>query len=213
MKKLCLLAIAGLLLATVAHAQTTKKLFEPVAIAVSDPAFTYTDFTSAVPFATAQVYMACEPGDTALISGSDDPAAGPSLIIDNYLEVQIDYKDGTSSITDYCPNIATTGCFSGTLGDPKSDLGNPAFFRYLPVADQPIDVAPDKALYTLRLMDWGYTKASSAVWLKTGCHIFDRVCHYDAGKKGYKTLVIDPNGVAAHLRQHTGDYLGACQVQ
>ena len=200
-----LLAILAVLCAT-AVSQNTKQLFQPVAITDSGPILA--DYTDATPFATTTVYMDCEEGDTAVVSGTQNGTAD-SLIVDNYIQVQSDTLKGATATTDICPNLATAGCFSGT-NSPTAKFGQPAENGYYPVPDQAVPLVEGKALYTFRLMDWGVALAASPVWLRTSCHIFDLVCHYDNGKKMFKTLTLDPNGIAAHLKQHSNDYLGAC---
>jgi hypothetical protein len=92
-------------------------------------------------------------------------------------------------------------------------LGEPAESAYLPVASQDVSAALQEGvhLYTFRLMDWGYTYASSEIWLTTTCKIKDQVCHFDSGKKTSKTLTLGASAIPAHLRH--GDTLGACPAQ
>jgi hypothetical protein len=69
---------------------------------------------------------------------------------------------------------------------------------------------PGLGLYTFSLTDFAYTYASSALSLITSCSVKDKVCHFDSGKKGHKTLTVGAAAIPAHLNNHAGDYLGAC---
>lgn len=212
-------------------AQTYKPLFPAVDIAWSPVAYPYSDsivptvalpwagvtggsgtlttFEDAVPFNSTQVYLSCGSTDTAYLTGSNDATnTASTLIVDNYVQVQTDSADGSSTQQNYCPNVGTGGCFSGQTVYPNAVIGGKAKDYYSPVPDQQMNVAVGDALYTIRLMDWGFTKASSAVYLKTTCKVRDQVCHVDNATKKDKTITIDPAGVAAHLRQ--GDTLGKC---
>jgi hypothetical protein len=200
---LVLVAVGCASLALSAGEVRTVKLFEPVAIAGSTG--TFDGYTTAEQFAERQFYLACEVGDTAIVSG---PNVG-AFIADNYIQVQADDETPLN----FCPGIEGTGCFSGTIADPMALLGEPAESAYLPVASQDVSAALQEGvhLYTFRLMDWGYTYASSEIWLTTTCKIKDQVCHFDSGKKTSKTLTLGASAIPAHLRH--GDTLGACPAQ
>ena len=152
-------------------------------------------------FGEKQVYLSCEAGDTASISGAN----GAAFVVDNYVQVQRDDNDPLN----FCPNLAGAGCFNGVSADPMALLGYAAETAYYPVAAQDVSaaLAPGVSLYTFRLMDWGYTKAASEVWLNTTCVVKDKVCHKDAGKP-HKTLTVGASAIRAHLAH--GDRLGAC---
>jgi hypothetical protein len=164
------------------------------------------------------VLLSC-PADnsgTASLSGDNGtgPNVGQSLIVDNFIRIQTNQSATPQDI------LSATSAYSGQNVYPASNaipyLNKPVWTvnaglpAYLPVIDQTITLTPGDAVYTFSLMDWGYTYGSSAVWLKTSCKVKDRVCHADNGAKGDKTLILDPNGYAAHLAQHPNDYAGAC---
>ena len=193
---------ASLMVTGTAWAQQTTKLFDAVNITLSGPG-PYTSPDDATPFASKQLYLACGAGATATISG---PLVNDGLIVDNFIQVQ----GPTDVMTNYCPNIGTKGCFDGTSVDPKLALGLPAESAYTPVGPQDISssLVQGLGLYTINLMDWGYTYASSQLTLTTSCAIKDQVCHYDNGKKQFKTLTVGAAAIPAHLAH--GDTLGAC---
>lgn len=203
------LAVAALFVVCLAlpgssFAQNTVKLLDPVNIAATPVNFP--TFDLAVPFASKQLYLQCGEGATGQIEG---PFAGNSLIVDNYIQVQ----SPDNSIQNYCPNVETLGCFTLNIGDdPALYTGQPAESIYGPVSPQDVSgsLQPGLGLYTFSLMDWSYTYGSSEVSLRTTCAIKDKVCHYDNGKKGYKTLTLGAAAMPAHLNHHPNDYLGAC---
>jgi hypothetical protein len=178
----------------------------------------------AAPFASTQVLLSCTTGDTATLMGPPIDAAhpAPTLIVDNYIQVQTNTESGPAiSDQNLChlnPSDLTSEprCFvrsdvypGGVPSDPANVAGH-----YAGVADQTFNVVSGVALYTIRLMDWGFTYASSSVTLKTSCGIVDKVCHYSAGPGGgkWKTLMSDPSGIFnGHLKQHINDHVGACK--
>jgi hypothetical protein len=222
-------AVAVVVSSLSANAQTSyKQLFQPVSVSDSatlslpgvdtfTPGSTTPD--DAKLFASTSVFLSC-PADgsgTALLSGDNGtgPNVGQSLIVDNFISVLTNLsteqyipadRSQLFSAQNVYPsaNLISGGYLNGPVWTP---VGTPA---YSPVADQPFNVTPGDSVYTIRLMDWGYTYGSSAVWLKTTCVVHDKVCHHDKGAKGDKTLTVDPNGYAAHLAQHSDDYSGAC---
>ena len=213
---LLLIALAGCISAPAA-ADIVRKVFEPVAVTVSTPPTgTYTDYTSATAFGSKQYYISClntQVAPWAKLSGSNNLNDTPNLIVDNYIQVERHDESG-GDVENYCPNIEAAGCFSGvdwSTGGPLAHVTEAASAVYLPVAPQEITTvlaADVLRLYTFRLMDWGYTYASSALWLHTNCFIIDEVCHQDKGKKQYKTLTLDASAISAHLAH--GDDIGAC---
>ncbi len=205
--------ITCLLLAVTLSAQNSKQIFPPVPITHSEQIFpnvVWNGFGSAQPFAETTVYLACDEGATATLSGGEAGVPG-SLIVDNFIQVQVD-QGGNSYEQNYCPLWSAdvpNNCYSSS-GDYYNHWGDAAESAFLGVPNVDIVVYPGHGLYTFRLMDWGGAVASSPVWLNTSCSIKDKVCHYDAGKRQYKTLMLGPNGIAAHIRQHPNDYPGAC---
>ena len=184
-------------------AQDTVKLLEPVNITSSALNVPW-DF--AVDFASKQLYLQCGPGPGAFAQ-LEGPFVGGGLIVDNYIQVQ----SPDTSIRNYCPDLESFGCF--TLNDdPGIHVGAAAESAYGPVGPQDVTASliPGLGLYTFSLMDFGYTYASSELSLRTTCAIKDKVCHFDSGKKGHKTLTVGAAAIPAHLNNHAGDYLGAC---
>jgi hypothetical protein len=195
--------VACVTLPGLAAAQNTVKLLDPVAIAQSTIPGGLVPPGEAVEFASKQLYLQCDAGATALVVG---PYPNSGLIVDDYIWVQ----GPTDQITQYC---SPESCFSDTTGDPLLYLGQPADAAYLPV--DPVDVSaslvPGLGLYTFSLTDRGYSYASTELSLLTTCAIKDKVCHYDSGKKAYKTLTVGAAAIPAHLTKHAGDFLGACE--
>jgi len=205
----CVLAIVPAV-----FAQTTIRLFDPVAIQPSPgDNFVRKEYI----FGTTQVYLACPVNPTGTLSGPN----GGDLIVDDQLLV-----NGTN----VCPKVLNDdgvlvdgGCISGTVGgDPLAFRGQPAQNGYLPV--NPIDISNQLTaganLYTFNLLDFVYSYGSSEINLTTTCTVFNRtaegfpVCHSNNGKKGQKTIYVDSlEDVNAHLNHHDGrDYVGPCTV-
>ena len=195
--------VACLTLPTSAAAQNTVKLLDPVNIAASTISGQVPP-EEAVEFATKQLYLACDAGATASVIG---PLEGYSLIVDDFIRV----LGPTSASTDYCANF---GCFTLPNGpDPLLNVGQPAetYYGAVPPVDVSTSLVQGLGLYTFSLMDVAYSYASSELSLVTTCAIKDKVCHYDSGKKAYKTLTVGAAAIPAHLTKHAGDFLGACE--
>ena len=195
MKIRTLFFVLGLsILASASQAQTTTSLFGPTAITQSPDG---TDNEHPFTFGTDVIFLTCPAGATATLSGP----GGGDLITDNDLLV-----NGTT----VCP--FPDGCFDGTISDPLLNLGQPAETAYNGVA--PIDISSSlvEGLNVFRLVDRGYTYASSAIDLTTTCTVGYPVCHSSGqGRSKFKTLVVGSlNAVAAHVRNHAGDHAGAC---
>jgi hypothetical protein len=194
---LCLAAISPSV-----FAQNSIKLFDPVAITSSDSSLLWS-YNSAASFGTVQVYLSCPAGEKPQASLTG-PFGGP-LVVDNFLTV-----NGTN----VCDG-QDKSCFSSTFANPINYLGEPANSSYMGV--DPIDISRQitgSGLYTFSLVDFGYTLASSEVYLNTSCSfasaasVASQVCHRDYGKKESKTLTVGPAALAAHLAH--GDSEGPC---
>jgi hypothetical protein len=196
------LAVAAcLVLPRTSSAQNTVKLLDPVNIAQSP--FWQVPIDEAVDYASKQLYLDCHVGAAATILG---PYPNFGLIVDDFIRVQ----SPDNTIRNYC---ADNRCFTLPDGaDPLAYAGQPADVIYGPV--DPVDVSsalvPGLGLYTFSLMDYAYSYASSALSLSTTCAIKDKICHYDNGKKAYKTLTLGAAAIPAMLNTHPQDYLGAC---
>jgi hypothetical protein len=233
----CCLAVLS---STVTVAQNTKLLFNSVPITnsatlnapdipgvadwfITNPLPTW---DQAAPFASTQVLLSCTATtgttwDTASLMGPpiDTAHPAPTLIVDNYIQVQTNTESGPAIPDQNLCRIGDSAseprCFAGSDVYPSGVPWNPAdvAIHYTGVANQSFNVTPGVALYTIRLMDWGFTYASSSVTLNTSCGIVDKVCHYSAGPGGgkWKTLMSDPSGIFnGHLKQHSNDHAGAC---
>ena len=209
--KLISIAICVLAFATITAAQNSIKLFDPIAITVSD----YNTMQNSSPFGmfkSTQVYLSCPTAGrpTSSVSGPN----GGALIVDNTLTVNDE-------------NLCEMGkCFSSLVADPGAYVGMPVEMAYTGIA--PINISRQvttSGLYTFNLLDFGYTFGSSAIYLNTSCTIIpintpepdpiptttpgdSVVCHRDNGTRGQQTLNVGPSAVAAHLAH--GDTLGAC---
>jgi hypothetical protein len=188
-------------------AQTTVKLLEPVSIAEGPFPWWVVPDDEAFEFASKQLYLQCDAGATATING---PYFGGSLIVDNFINV----LGPTNVTTRYCSDAGDNSCFTNAH-DYYENVGLAAEYSYDAVA--PVDVSaslvPGLGLYTFSLMDGGVTYASSELTLTTSCAVKDKVCHYDSGKKSFKTLTVGAAAIPAHLSKHAGDTLGACSQQ
>lgn len=203
--KLALTGICLITFATAAAAQSSIKLFDPVAIGASDSNM----IINAQPYGmyrSVQVYLSCPTSGhvTSSISGPN----GGDLIVDNTLVVNN-------------TGVCSGNCFS-SASNPGAYIGMPVEVAYTGVA--PINVGRqvrETGLYTFNLLDFGYTYGSSAVYLNTTCSIFrvdtpvepvplgdSVVCHRDSGNRRQQTLRVGAASVSAHLSH--GDTLGAC---
>src|SRR5262245_52115824 len=148
-----------------------------------------------------QLYLQCQAGDFASVIG---PYAGNGLIVDDFIRVQGPGNEAKN----YC---MPSSCF-GKATDPQLHIGEPAENAYTPVP--PVDVSaslvPCLGLYTFSLTDWAFTNTASSLSLMTSCAVKDKVCHYDNGKNGHKTLTVGAAAISAHVGNHAGDYLGTC---
>jgi hypothetical protein len=196
--------VVCLALPRAASAQQTVKLFDPVNITVSSIIGGLVPVDEAVEFGSKQLYLQCDAGATASVIGG---FTNYGFILDDFIRVQ----GPSNQIANYC---VPTSCFT-LAGDPLAYEGQPASAIYGPV--DPVDVsaslAPGLGLYTFSLMDVGYSYAASEISLTTSCAVKDKICHYDSGKKAFKTLTVGAAAIPAHLNTHPGDYLGACTVQ
>jgi hypothetical protein len=211
-KRLIFLAIFTLSFAAVAAAQNRVRLFDPVAISVSD----YNMIANASPwgaYRSVQVYLSCPSGRSdSVISGPN----GGDFIVDNALLIN---NEG----------ICNGNCFTLT-SDPTAFVGLPVENAYRGVA--PVNVSRKIAgtgLYTFTLLDAGYSYGSTAVYLNTSCSIYPIntptdpdptptptttptgdtvICHRDNGNRGQTTLTVGGNAVASHLAH--GDTVGPC---
>lgn len=212
--KFFLPAILLLAFAAAGSAQSTIKLFDPIAIGVSD----YNMIMNSTPwgmYRSVQVYLSCPTSGklTSTISGPN----GGDFIVDNVLMLND-------------TNVCSGNCFSLT-SDPGAHIGMPAETAYQGV--RPVNVSraiTGSGLYTFNLIDSGYTYTTSAVYLTTSCSIIpintppqqdptptptpaptgdgSTVCHRDNGNSGPQTLTVGPAAVASHLAH--GDTIGAC---
>lgn len=188
---LCLIALSPAV-----FAQSSIKLFDPVAITSSDASLLLT-YDSATSFGTTQVYLSCPVGEKpqATLTGP----YGGKLVVDNFITVN-------------GKNVCDGNCFSSAFANPVNYLGESTNSSYMGV--DPIDVSSQingSGLYTFSLMDYGYTLASSEVYLNTSCSIVpaaSQICHRDNGNKGEKTLTVGPAALSAHLAH--GDTEGPC---
>ena len=195
--RLILIAFCLMAFSSAALAQNSVKLFDPVAITSSDPS-TLLSYNAVAPFGTTQVYLSCPVGEKpeATLTGP----YGGKLVVDNYV---------TINGTNVCPN---GNCFVSVFADPVNYLGDSVNSSYLGV--DPIDVSnviTGSGLYTFSFVDYGYTLASSEVYLNTSCSFApaaSQVCHRDNGNKGQKTLTVGPAALSAHLAH--GDSEGPC---
>jgi hypothetical protein len=194
--RLILLILCLISLSPAVFAQNSIKLFDPVAITSSDASLLLT-YDSAISFGTAQVYLSCPVGETpqATLTGP----YGGKLVVDNFLTV-----NGT--------NVCGGNCFSSAFANPVNYLGESTNSSYMGV--DPIDIGNKingSGLYTFSLMDYGYTLASSEVYLNTSCSIVpaaSQICHRDNGNRREKTLTVGPAALSAHLAH--GDTEGPC---
>jgi hypothetical protein len=190
----CLMAFSS-----AAFAQNTVKLFNAVGITSSDASLLLS-YNSTVSFGTAQVYLSCPVGEKpqATLTGP----YGGQLVVDNFLTV-----NGTNVCSGQ-----DSSCFSSIFTDPVNYLGQASNSSYMGV--NPIDISNQvtgSGLYTFGLMDFGYTLASSDIYLNTSCSMApaaSQVCHQDNGKKTQKTLTVGPAALSAHLAH--GDSEGPC---
>jgi hypothetical protein len=190
-------------------------------------------YENAKPFAVTTVWLWCPSGGTVSLSGDDGITAPPpyslhnSLVVDNFIKVT-NNQDASEQVISANGVIPPT-LFNGVNGvypaaalAQSNLLGHGVVEAYGAVPDQSlINITSDtNSSYTFQLMDWGYVHANSNVYLKTGgsCQIVDKLCHYDQGKRVWKEMTLDPDGIAAHLRVHDdvhnapgpADYIGKC---
>lgn len=202
--KSILITICLLSFAAVASAQNTIKLFDPVPITVSDDNI----WMNSDPYGSVksvEVYLSC-PTTGAPTSSVSGPNGG-DFIVDNFLSLNGSY-------------LCNGSCFSSP-GDPLGYLGMPAEASYggVPAVDVSSRIT-GTGLYTFHLLDFGYTYASSAVYLNTSCSTIPVntppesptndgvICHRNNGSKEWKTLTVGLSAVPAHLAH--GDTLGPC---
>lgn len=219
--KAILFTVCLLVFATMAAAQNTIKLFDPVAISWSDPNVIMNSNPWGM-YRTAQVFLTCPNRPTSSISGPN----GSDLIVDNLLMLND-------------TNICRGNCFS-LIANPAYYVGMPVETAYLGVGT--INVSRDittTGLYTFHLIDTGFTYGNTGVYLNTSCWIMpvyvpeeplpnpgptptpeptpvppaaptgeSVICHRNNGSAGSQTLTVGASAVAAHLAH--GDTLGAC---
>ena len=205
---------------SVAPAQNTIKLFDPVPIGWSDMNMIMNSSPWGM-YRTAQVFLTCPNRSTSTISGPN----GGNFIVDNALVIND-------------TGICRGNCFS-LLSDPMLNVGLPMESSYQGMA--PINVNREisaTGLYTFHLIDTGYAYGNTALYLNTSCSITPVyvpeeplpnptptpspspnpppaaptgegvICHRTNGSVGSLTLNVGPTAVAAHLAH--GDTLGAC---
>ncbi|HEY0460386.1 MAG TPA: hypothetical protein VGC97_14710 [Pyrinomonadaceae bacterium] len=197
MKFNLLLVLFCLLVFTPAiFAQNTYKIFDSTLIDLRDENVPL-DFNTAVAFQTKEMYLTCPLNPQSSLSGPGNT----NLIVDNYLTV-----NGVN----VCPGEDGQGsCFASTLNDPYYYLGEIMEVSYNGVA--PINVSSritGSGVYSFQVKDYGYTFGNTEIYLNTTCSTIAQVCHRDNGRRGQKTLTIDPGSVAAHLAH--GDTSGPC---
>ena len=191
-----IVALLILTLGSTADAQYSVKLFDPVAIAVSEASVEWSKDQS-VSFRSAEIYLTCPAnGAEATLTGPD---AG-NLIVDNFMTV-----NGV--------NVHPDGMdlFGGVFISPYYMVGQPVETSYY--ALPPVDISSHligTGLYKFDLMDYGGLIGSTAVYLHTNCSLESttQVCHRNNGRSGSKTLTIGESAIGAHLAH--GDTLGPC---
>jgi hypothetical protein len=199
----CVLAITPAV-----FAQTTIKLFDPVALNYSPSG---TSSTSPYTFGTTSVYLSCPVNPTGTISGAN----GGNLTVDDNVTV-----NGTN----ICPNGG--GCFSGVtdLAFAYAGYGYPidAFSGALYSSIAPINISSQLTAginqYTFNLVDGGALYGSTEINLNTNCTVVAApaafpapVCHRNNGSSGQRTIMVGSQGALdAHLAH--GDTVGPCTV-
>jgi hypothetical protein len=207
MRRLSLIALASLLTAAPAFAQTQNsvKLFSKTVVE-GNWQVPVTSPDQAVTFNTAQVQLQCGADRSAVLSSSPtDPTQG--IVVDNLIKVNGKIAP--------CPNpYDNATCWSGLVGGEylnNAVLGQSLSSLYYsdPALDISSSLTPGGQVVTVELADYGQVHGNSDLYLHTSCTtISGPLCH-KPGTPAQQTLTVSQNAFKGHLGH--GDYPGACQ--